>query len=131
MRLVRSFLFPLVVVLGVFAVVAAQQTFDSRGKPLRKVARSSAEPKMVMDTVSIVGGFGTLNLNTTFSKRKHNVSATEGGKILATITQIIADTSGSVYTYSYVPSTNGKSLTIKSSGGAADTGLVAVQIFIR
>lgn len=131
MGFIKQFLIPLLLVVGVFAMVAAQQTFDSRGKPLRKVARNSAEPKMVMDTVSVIAGFGTLNLNSTFSKRKHRVSATSGTKILATITQIMSDTSGTVYTYSYVPSEDGKSLTIKSSGGAADTSLVAVQIFLR
>jgi len=117
-------------VLICFGLTVAQ-VFDTKGKPHAKVANRSSKPKTIIDTVKIVAGYGTMKLNSRFTRSTHNVTATKKSRMYATISPMMVDTTMAVYYYGYVRAKDGKSLTIKSSGGALDTGYVVVNLFIK
>lgn len=112
-------------------VVKTTKTFNAQGKPHSKVANKTRVPKTVIDTVRMVNGYGTLTLNSNFKRGRHNVSATSNNFMYAIITSVLTDTTGTPYYYSYVRDKKGKKLTIKSSGGASDDGLVVVQLYVK
>lgn len=112
-------------------LVYGQNIFDAKGKPFAKRAQQTREPKIIVDTVSIVAGHGALPLNDKFSSGSHSVSATDSMNIWATATKILADTTDTPYAYGCYPVANGTSIKIVSSGGAADTGRVVIVAFIK
>ena len=118
-------------ILVVLPTLTVSQSFNSKGKPHKKVANKTSEPKHIVDTVTVMLGKGVLELNSNFTQGKHNVSATKAGYIYGSITQLIVDTSETVYSWSYLKAADGKSITIKSSGTNTDTCLVVVNLFIK
>lgn len=115
-------------VLALMSMAHPQNLFNSNGRPLSKRAQQSKAPMVVVDTVRMSGGFGTLRLNSSFTKDRHSVSATATGRMSAHITQILSDTTDAVNYYGVKLFTD--SLIIKSSQ-TDDSGLVAVRIDIR
>lgn len=113
------------------ATLFAQSFFFADGARFAKVVRSTKEPKFIVDTVSVVSGYGILVLNKNFNREKHSVSGTSNRTVFPTITGIINDTTETHYFYACVISNTGDTLTIKSSGGAADTSKVVVQIIVK
>jgi hypothetical protein len=120
-------------VMALLAVsVFAQSPFLSNGERFDKDLQKTRKPIVVVDTVRITAGYGTLGLNKSFkSKKQHSVAPTSANTLYATITPILLDTTKTVYSYGYVRSRAGDSLTIKSSGAAADTCSVVVHIYLR
>lgn len=112
-------------------LVFGQNIFLGNGKRFAKVASKTKEPKIIVDTVNVVAGYGTLVLNKDFSREKHSVSATSRSNMFITATGLIADTSKAVYYYGCYLSAKGDTVMIKSSGGAADTNKVVVQIVLK
>lgn len=108
-----------------------QNIFLGSGKRFAKVAGRTKEPKIVVDTVNVVAGFGTLVLNKEFSREKHSVSATSRSDVFITATGLIVDTSKTVYYYGCYLSAKGDTVKIKSSGGSADTSKVVVQVVLK
>jgi len=122
-----SILLPLIV-LALMSTALPQNLFNASGKPLKKQAQTTREPIIVLDTVRMSGGFGTLRLNGSFTSSKHSVSATATGLMNAHVTPILSDTTDAVNYYGVRLFTD--SLIIKSSQ-TDDSGLVAVRIDIR
>lgn len=108
-----------------------ERYFFANGKHFAKVAGKTREPKQVIDTVNIVAGQGTLILNKNFNREGNSVVASSRGDLFATVTGILDDISSTVYSYSCYISKAGDSVIVKSSGGAADTSKVAVQIVLK
>jgi len=108
-----------------------QRVFDRNGKPFAKQSQRTQEPKQIVDTVKITAGVGRMVLNNAFTKSKHKVSATSDSHFRASISQILTDTSNTVYYYGYYISKNGDTLIVKSSGGTADTGYVSVSAILK
>jgi len=121
----------LVVLLSLFAGLASAQYFTGGGKPHAKVANWTRTPKVIIDTVKIVAGVGTLELSDRFQRGLHNVAGSSGKHIYAYITKVLTDTTATPYYYGYVPADDGTGITIISNGGTADTGLVSVQLFVK
>jgi len=117
-----------IIVLALMSMAYPQNLFNSSGKELKKQAQHTKTPMVVIDTVRMSGGVGTLRLNGAFSKEKHSVSATSIGAMNAQVTQILSDTTGAVNYYGVLLFTD--SLIIKSSQ-TDDSGLVAIRIDIR
>ncbi len=112
--------------------VSAQTPFLASGERFAKELQKTRKPIVVIDTVRITAGYGTLTLNKSFqSKNKHSVAPTSANTLYATITPILIDTTKTPYAYGYVRSNAGDVLTIKSSGGTADTCTVVVHIYLR
>lgn len=113
-------------------ILVAQGVYQADGSLFTKVPGKSRSPVVVIDTVQIIAGFGKLGLRKTFSsKREHSVAPTKPTTLYAVITPILGDTTKTVYYYGYALNLVGDTLTVKSSGGTADTGCVAVHIYLR
>lgn len=108
----------------------APHFFRADGKPFAKRQNEAMEPKVIIDTVSVVSGFGTLTLQEKFGTNNHRTAPTSTNQMYATFTRILADSTEAVYSYSYVRSALDR-LTIKSSGGSADTSTVVVTLYVR
>lgn len=121
----------LLILLLIPMAVFGQTIFQGNGKRFSKVAQKTREPKIIVDTVNVVAGFGTLVLNKTFTREKHSVAATDNMNIFITVTGLITDTSETVYYYGCYLSKGGDSIIVKSSGGTADTSKVVVQIILK
>ena len=123
----------LILIIMLLAIpVSAQRPFLANGERFAKELQKTRKPIVIIDTVSIIAGYGTLSLNKSFkSKNKHSVAPTSAKTLYATITQVLVDTTESVYSYAYWPNSTGDRLTIKSSGGTADTCTVVVHIYLR
>lgn len=111
--------------------VTSQDMFTSKGKPFAKVSQKTREPKIIVDTVIITAGIGVLNLNSRFTGGQHSVSATSTSDMRVVISQILADTTSTVYYYAYVPDSSGRTVWVKSSGGTSDTGSVSIIIYLK
>ncbi len=120
-----------VLILLVPMAVMGQGIFFGNGKKFSKVAQRTREPKIIVDTVNVVAGFGTLLLNKTFNREKNSVSATDNMNIFITATGLITDTSETVYYYGCYLSKTGDSIIVKSSGGTADTSKVVIQAIVK
>ena len=126
----NKFILIMIVILAI--PISAQRPFLANGERFAKELQKTRKPIVVIDTVRVVAGYGTLSLNKNFkSQNKHSVAPTSANTLYATITAIIVDTTKMVYSYAYVRSSMGDSLTIKSSGGTADTCTVVVHIYLR
>ena len=123
----------ILIIIVILAIpVSAQRPFLANGERFAKELQKTRKPIVVIDTVSITAGYGTLSLNKSFqSKNKHSVAPTSANTLYAQITPIILDTTKTVYSYAYVRSRAGDVLTIKSSGGAEDTCTVVIHIYLR
>ena len=121
-------IFVTIIILALMSTAYPQNLFNSDGRPLKKQAQDSKEPIVVIDTVRMSGGFGTLRLSGSFSSNKHSVSATATGRMNPHVTQILSDTTDAVNYYGVRLFTD--SLIIKSSQ-TDDSGLVAIRIDIR
>ena len=101
------------------------------GKIFGKVSGKTRLPIIVIDTVVIIAGYGTLKLNKQIKVQTKNVVPSKKNSLYATITPILGDTTKTVYYYGYTINSAGDLLTVKSSGGTNDTGCVVIQIFMR
>ena len=114
--MLRNKLFLVFVCLLLMSSVSnGQRVFNRNGKPFAKQAQKTQEPKIIVDTVKIIGGVGKMVLNSSFKKGQHKVSATSNNNFRATISQILSDTSNVVYYYGYYISKNGDTLIVKSN----------------
>jgi hypothetical protein len=105
--------------------------FDHQGKPFAKRQQETAEPKIIVDTVTITAGWGNLELNSNFTKGQHNVAPSSGDNLYAVVTPVLTDSTENVYYYGYSYVESEHRLIVKSSGGTADTGKVIIQIFLK
>ena len=112
-------------------VMAQTPIFFGDGGVFGKVTGKTRLPVVVIDTVAITAGYGILRLNRQIKTQIKNVIPTSKRTLYATITPILSDTTKLVYYYGYTVNNTGDTLTIKSSGGTADTGCVAIQIYLR
>lgn len=125
-----NFLFSSLLVLLLVYSVAGQSIFNIAGKPFKKSFQQTREPKIVVDTVSLSSGYGYIELNKQFTRGQHSVTATSGDYMFAVACAMGDDTSVAVYSYACIPSSQGDSLTIKSSD-SGDTNNVVVMIIMR
>lgn len=114
-----------------FVIVGGLGIFSGDGEIFGRRAQETREPIIVVDTVSVVAGYGSLQLSETFNMKKRNVSPSSKNSLFATVTPILTDSTGTVYYYGYSFKANENRVIVKSSGGAADTGKVAIQIILR
>lgn len=110
---------------------AETKIFNAKGKPFSKRQGQTQEPKIIVDTVRVVGGYGSLSLTTNFTNSQHRTAATSAGNVYAQISRLLTDSTKAVYSYSYSVADKGARLVIKSSGGSADTGKVVVTCFVK
>lgn len=108
----------------------SENLFRADGKPFARRQGQAMEPKTIIDTVRVVAGFASLSLRGTFGTGNHRTAATSPEQIYATFSRILTDSTKAVYSYSYVRSAKDR-ITIKSSGGAADTSTVVVTLYVR
>lgn len=89
-------------------------------------------PIMVMDTVRMEDGIGTLILNNMVLKRGgfHNVSGSKALAIFPSAFGYLSDTTEAVNSYSCVVSTSADTIWIKSSQ-SDDSGKVIVEALVR
>ena len=122
-------------IFSIILIVAVAQAqvgiFDSDGKKFAKVARTTQQPKVIVDTVNISDGWGYLGLMANFDRSANRVAPTNSDNIFAVITPLLADTTATVYYYGYTPTPSGDTLKIKSSGGASDDGKVIVILYTK
>ena len=104
--------------------------FDSRGNRVAKAHTKTRTPKIVVDTVRLRNGYGTLVLNDQFRLTRHTVSGSSNLTVLATITPIFTDSTASVYTYAYLMKKKGKEMQIISSN-SDDSGKVVVSMIVK
>lgn len=105
--------------------------FFADGNRFGKRGQETKQPMIVVDTVKVVSGYGSIDLNDRFESGAHNVAPSSSGSIYASIGQVLDDSTETVYYYGYVYKANERRLIIKSNGGSADTGKVAIQIILR
>lgn len=123
-----KFLLMVILCLGLMSMAYPQNLFNAAGKPLKKQAQSKREPKVVLDTLRLSGGFGTLKLNGSFKNGHHSVIASTTNDMKVQVTQVLEDTTYAVNSYGvrkYIDS-----VLIKSSQ-SDDSGLVEIRIDIR
>ena len=108
-----------------------QNIFNAQGKPFAKRQGQTQEPKIIVDTVRIVAGYGSLSLTSTFTNRQHRTAGTSTSTVYAQISRLLTDSTKAVYSYSYAVVDKGARLVIKSSGDTADTGKVVVTCFVK
>lgn len=116
---------------GVKMVTRQRTVFHADGKPVSRRQNRSQEPKEVIDTVKIVGGFGEMKFRNSFAARSHFTAPTGKKALYAHITRVLSDSTETVYSYSYVYDDKQKRLVVKSSGGTADTGQVVVTCYVK
>ena len=120
------------VLLLVIASIEAQKAYQADGQLFTKILGKTRTPIVVIDTVQIIAGYGELGLRKNFSsKGERSVAPTKPTTLYAVIAPILRDTTKTVYFYGYALNGAGDTLTVKSSGGTADTGCVAVHIYLR
>jgi hypothetical protein len=107
-----------------------QEIFDHDGNPFAKAVQKTAEPKIIVDTVAMVDGWGSLTLNDNFSKGKHNVAPTEKNNIFVMVTQLLVDSTADICAYGYCMSADGRRIIIKSSD-VLDNGKVVIQAILK
>ncbi len=93
--------------------------FDSKGKPFAKVAQQTREPKVVIDTIEIRAGWGSMEFNDLFTRKTHNVAPTSLNDLFVSIT-VVADDSASLAgasmrQFGYTLSKDKKRLIVRSS----------------
>lgn len=108
----------------------AQSIFFGNGKKFAKVAQKTREPKIIVDTVNVVGGFGVLVLNKNFTRERNSVSGTSNLNMFITATGIITDTSKAVRYYGCYLSKSGDTVIVKSSV-STDTSKVVIQLILK
>ena len=119
-----------ILVISIAVLVAAQDTFDSDGKPFSRVQNRFKEPKVVVDTVRFSGQYVSFPLRTSFTTGNHDVSGTSGTSVFAIVTPVLDDSTKSLYYYGYSVTSDGSRLTIKSSN-ANDSSKVVVVAWIK
>lgn len=108
--------------------------YQKNGRPWAKRYKTSATPKIVVDTVAIVAGWADITLPAESNAKRfgwRRVRPTDSSSIIPVVSQMLTDSTDSVYSYGVLLRENGAKLKIKSSGGPADTGLVALHILVR
>ena len=116
-------------ILLMFSLATAQNIFESNGKPFAKVKQRYREPKIVVDTVRMVSGFGYSALNNSFTKGQHAVGASVTNVIYAVANKLLSDSSDTVFSYGIYPKSE-DTLLIKSSD-SGDTGKVQVIMILK
>jgi len=108
--------------------------FTADGKPFAKVQQKTKNPKIVIDTVQIRAGWGSMVLNKQFSESKHNVTPTSINDIRATITLIADDSaslgSATMRTFGYTLSADKNRLIVRSSE-TGDTVRAVITAYIK
>ena len=124
MRILSS----LIVLLALLLPAAGSSTdiYNAAGQRITGGSRSKG-PKIVVDTVRMVGGRGVLKLNKRIGKGIYSVQPKSKLSAFVLVTPVISDTSKTLYYYSVVIEPD--SLVIKSSN-AADSGKVMIQLTI-
>lgn len=116
----------------IFAVSAiGVDVFSPSGYRYGHTGTQSHSPKIIAEKVLIEAGIGTLRLNRSTRGPIQQVSGHSDSSLYITITPRLIDTSYTVYYYGAIVTENGSFITIKSSGGTADTGYVNVLIIAR
>jgi len=120
----------LLICLLLISAVTAQKIFDSDGKPFEKVHRRTKTPKMIVDTVRIASGFGSLSLRGNFTREGHDVTPTSNNTMVVMITPEMVDTTNTPPTYGWQMNVENNRLIITSSD-ANDSLRVGVFIVAK
>ena len=112
-------------------IVAYGQMYDTQGKIFGKRAQETMQPKTIIDTVSIVAGWGSIDLNDNFTQGQHNVAPTNENTIYVTITPMLTDSTKTAYYYGWWFDKTKNRIGVKSSGGTADTGKVVITAIVK
>lgn len=108
--------------------------YQKNGRPWAKRYKRSATPKMIVDTVKMVGGWADITLPAEENAKRfgwRRVRPTDSTAIIPVVTQLLTDSTDSIYSYGVLVRENGAKLKIKSSGGAADSGIAVIHIVVR
>lgn len=132
MRLTKKiFILVIVIILIIVAIKSYGQFYDANGKLFDKRSQETMKPKVIIDTVLIVAGWGSINLNDKFTQGRHNVSPTSPKTIYGNVTPILTDSTKTVYYYGWWFDAMSNRIGIKSNGGAADTGKVTIIMYLK
>lgn len=101
--------------------------FSADGKLLGRRSQKSREPIIVIDTIRLASGVGTLTLRHNFGNSQHAVAPTSEDRISVQISPNTTDTPKS---YGWSLSNDLKTLSVKSSDGS-DSSKVTVTIIVR
>lgn len=108
--------------------------FQKDGKPWAKRYKKTSNPKVVVDTVRMVNGWANITLPGSENLRKfgrHRLKPSDSVSVVPVLTQILSDSTSTLYTYGVTISRDGSRLQIKSSGDSLDDGIVALHILVR
>ncbi len=90
----------------------------------------SREPYEVVDTIKMVAGIGSIVLHAHTTKEKHNLIPTSKDDMIVSWSQILEDTSGTVYYYGTYISDNLDTIMLKSNNNT-DTSKVHIRILMK
>lgn len=101
--------------------------FSADGKLLGRRSQQAREPIIVVDTVRLVSGNGTLRLRSTFGNTQHAVAPTSADRISV---QLSPNGTGSPASYGWYLSSDLKTLSVVSSD-TGDVSKVTVTMIVR
>lgn len=101
--------------------------FSADGKLLGRRSQQAREPIIVIDTVRLSSGIGTLVLRSVFSSGLHAVKPTSADRLSV---QISPNTTGAPSSYGWSLSSDLKTLSVKSSD-TGDASKVTVTMIVR
>lgn len=108
-----------------------QTIIDKDGHPHAKRQGRTQEPKIIIDTLRMSSGVGTLPLSKTFKKNQMTTAPTDPSRIYPKgATQIMDSVTDSVHTYAFVVNRTGDTITVVSSS-SNDSSLVSVELLIK
>jgi len=113
-------------------VLSAGDIFYSEGNDfgVSQGKRPTREPYEIVDTLTLQNGVGTVILNPHFTSQLHSTKPTDASNIFPSITQILSDTSETVYYYALYISTNLETLIVKSSNSSDDSH-IRIRVLMR
>lgn len=126
----NKFIVLLVVSFLIATVASTQKIFDADGRPFEKVHRRTKEPKIIVDTVRMKSGYGSLSLRDRFTREGHDVTPTSASTMIVMITSEIIDTTATPSTYGWQMNATNNRLIIRSSN-ANDSLRVGILIITK
>jgi hypothetical protein len=126
---VRFFISLILLILA--PIIMGQTIIDGKGNLHAKRAKRTQEPKVIVDTVRMSAGIGTMTLKKESTRKQHSTAPTASTRMYPQgITQILLDTSDAVNRYAFFINTTRDTVVIKSSQ-TDDSGLVAISLFVK
>jgi len=108
------------------ATGTAQEMVDAEGNLFSKRHGKYQRPKIVIDTVRMVSGSGTVALNKYFGNNQFRSAPTSAKTIFPVVSQILDSATAPVYSYGTLLSEAGDTLYIKSSNSGDNSKVVVI-----